>query len=502
MINSKDKQTGNPLSLVPTYTWNASVGYDINDKWDVNATYTQYGRQKVCQFAQSNIENLNGNGLSTLADSVEASLQKNMGETRTAHQAITTNTETAHAVSRYMQKSIYQLNDTAENLTDFIHQANSLTAKVAQMTETIAELNQAITDLPTTLTEQSNQAQAQAQQALTEIQSELQAEMKQQVTEIMTPIIEPINSLMLQLHREAEIHAHRATEQDRLLTQTQKALNQQQALSETVNSLDTGTIAVKIIMAVPFLAWVLAVISWVIAPVWGMVLMTLIAIGMTAGALLRHEKLGENHDDRPRPLHIFKHCRELIGRAFEAVRARAEAGRTRLAELADRINPVREKIGKREQQIIEVNNRTESSTKRNQALNQRIGDTKQRINVSQSLIDRHNRKLRVPDKYRKKPTDDSDRAIQDSSGDLQESRSWLSSHDNQAIRHNPSPSPTDTRLTAGGGGARIRDFDLAKILDRVSQSGARLGAGISQARADLAEQAEHEQRQNHPAFKP
>lgn len=63
MINSKDKQTGNPLSLVPTYTWNTSVGYDINDKWDVNATYTQYGRQKVRQFAQSNIENLNGNGL-------------------------------------------------------------------------------------------------------------------------------------------------------------------------------------------------------------------------------------------------------------------------------------------------------------------------------------------------------------------------------------------------------------------------------------------------------
>lgn len=63
MINSKDKQTGNPLSLLPTYTLNASIGYDINDKWDMNATYTQYGRQKVHQFAQARYENINKNGL-------------------------------------------------------------------------------------------------------------------------------------------------------------------------------------------------------------------------------------------------------------------------------------------------------------------------------------------------------------------------------------------------------------------------------------------------------
>lgn len=63
MIQSKDKRTGNPLALVPTYTWNATASYDINDHWDVNATYTQYGQQKVRQFAENNIENINRNGL-------------------------------------------------------------------------------------------------------------------------------------------------------------------------------------------------------------------------------------------------------------------------------------------------------------------------------------------------------------------------------------------------------------------------------------------------------
>ena len=63
MIESVDKRTGNPLSLIPTYTWNSTLGYDINDKWDVNATYTLYGRQKARQFAESNIENSSKDGL-------------------------------------------------------------------------------------------------------------------------------------------------------------------------------------------------------------------------------------------------------------------------------------------------------------------------------------------------------------------------------------------------------------------------------------------------------
>lgn len=63
MIKSVDKRTNNPLSLIPTYTWNATFGYDVSDLWDINATYTQYGRQKSRQFAENNIENHTKDGL-------------------------------------------------------------------------------------------------------------------------------------------------------------------------------------------------------------------------------------------------------------------------------------------------------------------------------------------------------------------------------------------------------------------------------------------------------
>ena len=63
MIKSVDKRTGNPLSLIPTYTWNTILSYDVSDQWDINATYTQYGRQKNRQFAENNIENRTKDGL-------------------------------------------------------------------------------------------------------------------------------------------------------------------------------------------------------------------------------------------------------------------------------------------------------------------------------------------------------------------------------------------------------------------------------------------------------
>lgn len=63
MMESIDKRSGNPLSMIPNYTWNSIFGYDINDNRDVNFTFTQYGRQKPRQFAESNIENSAKDGL-------------------------------------------------------------------------------------------------------------------------------------------------------------------------------------------------------------------------------------------------------------------------------------------------------------------------------------------------------------------------------------------------------------------------------------------------------
>lgn len=62
MMDSKDKKTGNPLSLVPNYTINSIFDYDITDQVDVNFVYTQYGRQKSRQFAESRIESGIGSG--------------------------------------------------------------------------------------------------------------------------------------------------------------------------------------------------------------------------------------------------------------------------------------------------------------------------------------------------------------------------------------------------------------------------------------------------------
>ncbi len=59
MMDSKDKTTGNPLSIIPIYTLNSIFNYQINDQWDTNFVYTQYGRQKPRQVAISNSENIN-----------------------------------------------------------------------------------------------------------------------------------------------------------------------------------------------------------------------------------------------------------------------------------------------------------------------------------------------------------------------------------------------------------------------------------------------------------
>ena len=59
MIDSKDKSTGNPLSIIPKYTINSIFDYDVTDQLDVNFIYTQYGRQEPRKFAKSNTE-LNG----------------------------------------------------------------------------------------------------------------------------------------------------------------------------------------------------------------------------------------------------------------------------------------------------------------------------------------------------------------------------------------------------------------------------------------------------------
>lgn len=54
------RQTGNPLSVIPKYTINSILNYQITDKTDVNFVYTMYGRQKPRQYVETNLENSRG----------------------------------------------------------------------------------------------------------------------------------------------------------------------------------------------------------------------------------------------------------------------------------------------------------------------------------------------------------------------------------------------------------------------------------------------------------
>ena len=60
MITSEDKETGNPLSIIPKYTINNMLDYQMTDTLSVNVNWTLYGRQKPRQYAEINKESQEG----------------------------------------------------------------------------------------------------------------------------------------------------------------------------------------------------------------------------------------------------------------------------------------------------------------------------------------------------------------------------------------------------------------------------------------------------------
>ena len=57
MHKTKNKDTGNPLSIVPKYTLNSSLSYQITDGFDAMLTYTQYGKQTGRKVKELRMEN-------------------------------------------------------------------------------------------------------------------------------------------------------------------------------------------------------------------------------------------------------------------------------------------------------------------------------------------------------------------------------------------------------------------------------------------------------------
>lgn len=52
MITSENKKTGNPLSIIPKYTVNTMLDWQVTNKLSANTTWTMYGRQKPRQYAE------------------------------------------------------------------------------------------------------------------------------------------------------------------------------------------------------------------------------------------------------------------------------------------------------------------------------------------------------------------------------------------------------------------------------------------------------------------
>ena len=56
MHKTKNKDTGNPLSIVPKYTLNSSLNYQITEAFDTMLTYTQYGKQTSRKNPENRME--------------------------------------------------------------------------------------------------------------------------------------------------------------------------------------------------------------------------------------------------------------------------------------------------------------------------------------------------------------------------------------------------------------------------------------------------------------
>ncbi|WP_312239886.1 TonB-dependent siderophore receptor [Pantoea sp.] len=57
MFKSESKDTGNPLSIIPKYTINSMLDWQVTDKLSGNINWTLYGRQKPRKYAEIRTEN-------------------------------------------------------------------------------------------------------------------------------------------------------------------------------------------------------------------------------------------------------------------------------------------------------------------------------------------------------------------------------------------------------------------------------------------------------------
>lgn len=109
MFRSESKKTGNPLSVIPEFTINSQLDWQVTDKLDTTLSWTQYGRQKPRQNAEIRNE---ANKMSNREISPYAIFGLNV------NYAITKNLRANAGINNLFDKRVYRENDGASTYNE------------------------------------------------------------------------------------------------------------------------------------------------------------------------------------------------------------------------------------------------------------------------------------------------------------------------------------------------------------------------------------------------
>nr|WP_276515508.1 TonB-dependent siderophore receptor [Pantoea cypripedii] len=109
MFRSESKKTGNPLSVIPEFTINSQLDWQVTEKLEANINWTQYGRQKPRQYAEIRNE---VNAISNREISPYSIFGLNM------NYDITKNLRANAGINNLFDKRIYRENDGASTYNE------------------------------------------------------------------------------------------------------------------------------------------------------------------------------------------------------------------------------------------------------------------------------------------------------------------------------------------------------------------------------------------------
>ena len=110
MFRSKQKSTGNPLSIIPKYTINTALDWQVNDKLALNANLTTYGRQKPRTQVESRTEASSGLSGNQIGGYSIVGIGGNY--------SITKNLRVNAGITNLLDKNLYRANDGASTYNE------------------------------------------------------------------------------------------------------------------------------------------------------------------------------------------------------------------------------------------------------------------------------------------------------------------------------------------------------------------------------------------------